>query len=144
MYAGCCIRIVGVDEKADRSGAGKKLADQFEALAEQLSADVSRSRYIGARATEAGDKAYLDRVAAHVKNDWNRSGRFLGCESRIDGTRGDDHRHLASDQIGHKRRQSLILIVRPPVLNFDIPALDIPAFDKPAAERLHVLRAETG
>ena len=60
---------------------GQKFADEFEAFAQQLSANPGHSGNIGARATEAGDKAYLDRVAVHLENDWNRSGRFLGRES---------------------------------------------------------------
>jgi hypothetical protein len=57
-------RLLGVDEKSDRSGSGKKFADQFQALGEQLHVDLSHAGNIGTGAVEAGDETYLDRVAA--------------------------------------------------------------------------------
>src|SRR6266478_7434835 len=53
---------------------------------------------------------------------WYRRGCGLGCKRR----RGvpDDHRRRPANQIGHQRRQSITLILRPAVFDRDVLALD--------------------
>ena len=49
-------------------------------------------------------------------------------------------RHITSDQIGHKRRDSIKLTVCLPEFNFNVLALDVAGFTKPLAKRGHIAR----
>ena len=49
----------------------------------------------------------------------------------------DDHRHLAADQIGRQRRQSIVLTFRPAIFDRDVLALDIAGLLQALAERGH-------
>ena len=76
---------------------------------------------------EAGDKTQCDRVTAGAKDDRYGRGRCLRRQ-RCGGAGGYDHRYAAADEIGCKRRQPIVLILRPAVLDRHVLALDIAGF----------------
>jgi hypothetical protein len=78
---------------------------------------------------EAGDKTYCDRVTAGGKDDRYGRGRDLRLQ-RCLGVDGYDHRYAAADQIGCKRRQQIILIVRHAVFERKVPAFDKAGFSQ--------------
>src|SRR5262245_30237404 len=84
---------------------------------------------------EAGDETDFDRVAAGHKHDRSRRGRCLrGLSCGIAAGRDDDV-HPTANQIGRQRRQSMVLTLRPAVLDRYIPTLDKGCFVKASMER---------
>ena len=70
------------------------------------------------------------------EHDRNRGGRRLGGQNRIAASGRGDHGHLAADQIGRKRRQSIVLVFRKPVFDRHVAAFDIAGFTQATAERI--------
>ncbi len=68
-----------------------------------------------------------DRVASAREHDRHRRGCGLGRNCRA-GVMGSDHRHLTAYQIGCEVRQSVVLVLRPAILDHDILALDVTGF----------------
>ena len=95
----------------------------------------AHSRSIVARPVEAGDNAKLDRVAATVENNWDRLRRCLGGQCRRLASHGHDHGHLTARQLNRKRRQSIVVSLRPTIFNRDVLAFDIPDFGQARPQR---------
>jgi hypothetical protein len=64
---------------------------------------------------ETGNEANLDRIRAYVKDDRNCLCRCFGGEGCGGGPRHYDDTHLATNQFGRQRWQSIVLTVRPAV-----------------------------
>src|SRR5229473_913519 len=56
-------RTARIHEQGDHRGLGYQLAQQLEALGDQLEEDVAEARKVAARPGETGDQAGADRVA---------------------------------------------------------------------------------
>ena len=91
---------------------------------------------IAARPVEAGDEAEFDRVAAAYEDDRDRRSRRLGCNCRGGVVRGD-HCHLTAYQIGCEVGQSIVLVLRPAILDRHVPALDVAGLAQALAECGH-------
>ena len=63
---------------------------------------------VAARPGQAGDKTKPDRVFADTEDDRDRRRRCLGRERGHVPGRGD-HGHPATNEIGHQRRQAIVL-----------------------------------
>ena len=55
-----------------------------------------------------------------------------------------DHGHLTADQVGHQRRQPIVLALQPVVLDRHVLALDVTGFAEAFAERGHIARVAFG
>src|SRR5207245_5998502 len=64
------------------------------------------------------------RIAGAYEDDRDRRSRHLGYNCR-GGVMRSDHRHLTAYQIGCEVGQSVVLILRPAILDHDILALDV-------------------
>ena len=90
---------------------------------------------VAARPGEAGDETELDGVFADAEDDRDRRGRsFGGKRSSVAGGRGDNG-HATAHEIGHQRRQAIILALQPMVLHRDVLALDVAGFVEAFAKR---------
>ena len=96
---------------------------QAERLAGNQVAEPANSGDIAARPVEAGDVALLDRVAARREHDRNGLGPCHGSQYRSAASGRGDHGHLATDQIGRKGRQSVVLIFRETVFDCYVAAI---------------------
>ena len=67
----------------------------------------------------------------------------LAASARRAAGRGD-HGHLAADQIGHQRRQAIVLALQPVVLDRHVLAFDVAGFVEAFAERGHKARGGIG
>ena len=66
-------------------------------------------------------------------DDGDRRGRLLGrSDHRIRS--GHDDVHLEPHQLGRERGKPLVLSVREPALDHDVPALDVAELAQPLAE----------
>src|SRR5262245_141795 len=69
------LEIGRVDEKRNDARGGDQLVQQLQSpLRGELHVQGNHAREIAARSAEAGDQTKLDRVAAGIEDDWNRSG----------------------------------------------------------------------
>jgi hypothetical protein len=82
---------------------------------------------VAARPVETGDEAKLNRVAAACEDDRDCRGRRFGYNC-LGAAMRSDHRHLTAYQIGCKVGQSIILVLRPAILDRHILALDVAGF----------------
>src|SRR5947209_2017287 len=100
---------------------------QSKFLCPKLSDDKRDTGDIAARPVETGDEAELNRVAAAYEDDRDRRSRRLGYDCRGKVMRSD-HRHLTAYQIGCEVGQSVVLVLRPAILDRHILALDVAGF----------------
>ena len=89
---------------------------------------------IAARPGEAGDKTKPDRVLADAEDDRDGRGCSFGRARGHEAGRGDDG-HLSVNQIGHQRRQAIVLALQPMVLDRHVLAFDVAGFVEAFAER---------
>jgi hypothetical protein len=52
--------------------------------------------------------------------------------------------HLSADQIGHQRRQAIVLALQPVVLDRHVLPFDVAGFVEAFAERGHITRGSIG
>src|SRR5262245_56725709 len=125
--------IVGIDQHADAHGSRLQLMQQPKLLCPKLRRDEGDTGDVAARAVETGDEAKLNRVAGAYEDDRDRRSRRLGYNCRGDVMRSD-HRYLTAYQIGCEVGQSVVLVLRPAILDHDILALDVAGFTNPLPE----------
>jgi hypothetical protein len=102
----------------------------FQQFRHQLHTQLRHARNISARPGEARHKSARHRVDTGLKHYRNLAGRRLCGPCLGKSTGRCNHVHLATDQIGRQRRQSIVLIVGPAIFNGDILPLDIAGFDQ--------------
>src|SRR4029079_1704302 len=74
---------------------------------------------------KASDQTQLDRVFADAEDDWDRGSRSFGrLASKVAARRGDNG-DATADEVGHERRQAVVLAVQPVVLDRHVLALDV-------------------
>jgi hypothetical protein len=103
------------------------LAEQLQSFRPQLVSEDEAAGNVPAGPVEAGDKTRCDRVNAGDEDDGYGRGRCLrrqscGCAA------GYDHRYTTADEIGCKRRQPIISIIRITILDHHVLAHDIAGF----------------
>jgi hypothetical protein len=101
--------------------------EQLQPFRRQLARQNGGPSEIRAGTVEAGNKTQCDRVTAGGKDDrYSRRRCFRG--PRCLAGAGYDHRNAATDAIGCNYRQSIILVLRTPILDRNVLALDIAGF----------------
>jgi hypothetical protein len=102
-------------ENAEPGSIGQQLAEQLQFFRPQLVSEDEAAGNVRTGPVEAGDKTQCDRVNAGDKDDRYGRGRCLRRQS-CGGTAGYDHRYTTADEIGCKRGQPVILIIRRTIL----------------------------
>jgi hypothetical protein len=95
---------------------------QVEALCVQRGCCPAYAGEIAAGATEACDEAVFDRIATSFQYYRNRCCRRFGRQCWCAPAIGEDHVHLASNQIGGQHRQPVIVTLSISEFNCDIAA----------------------
>src|SRR5262245_17934223 len=101
---------------------------ECEPLSHKLRILATDSGGVAAWPVELGDQANRRRVGADVEDDWNGSGRRLGCERRWGAARRSDHRHPPAYQISRQFWQPIVLPSCPAVLNPQVLAFEVAGF----------------
>jgi hypothetical protein len=83
-------------------------------------------------------------IVGDIEDDGDRRGRGPGRLRRQRTAGGDDNCHSTENQLRCQRRQSIVLIVGPTVLDRDVFALDIASILEALAQRAHRLRIRFG
>ena len=115
---------------------------QFDPLGGDLKAESGHASEIAARPIEARHQPSGDRIAADIEDNWDRLGRRLEDERRRRASWYSDDAHLSVDQVRRKRRQTVVVPVRPAVFDRDIAALDKPGLGEALMERRHAMRPQ--
>src|SRR6516225_2393907 len=74
------------------------------------------------------------RIARCREDDGYRGGCRFGSERCRMATGCGNHGHLSANQIGRQCRQSIVLVLRPAILDRDVVAFDIANFVQPLTE----------
>src|SRR5215204_3792748 len=102
-----------------------KLAKDFEPLRPQPNRENVNARGIAARAVEAADKSFLDRIFAARKHQRNgASGHLFRCHSGRSRC-SNDHIHFLSDETGHQPFMTCVVAIRPTEFNAHVLSLEI-------------------
>jgi hypothetical protein len=78
-----------------------------------------------------------------LKDDRDRRRRRLGCQGRWQ-TPERNHSDLTLNQLGSQRRQSIVLAVRPAILELHVLAVDVAGFVQPLAKRTQLVLIPNG
>ena len=76
---------------------------------------------------EASDKSKADWVVSDAEHDRDRRGRGFGRKRRIHPP-WENYGHTTAHQVGHQRRQLIVLALQPVVLDRHILAVDVASF----------------
>ena len=123
---------------------GYQFTQKSQALGRQLGVEKVDPREIAARPGEARHQTKLDRIFANDEDDRDFRSCRLGRSRRRRPSGRSDHRSLAANQFGHKRRQSIDLILGPAVFDCDVLALDIARVFQALAEPTQLLHVPFG
>jgi hypothetical protein len=134
------IRGIGwIDEHRNTSHSRHQLAQDFQPLGRQLAREKIDSSQVAAGTGEAGNKTKPDRVLSDDENNGGRRRCGLGHPRDIITDR-DHQGDLPAHQVGRKRRHSIGLIFRPPVLDRQIFALGVACLLQPLTEAAQPVR----
>src|SRR5262245_18963843 len=131
---GVGVRVVRIHEHAGASDVGDELMDQPERFLRQVANEKVYAGNIAVRSVEARDQAELNRIDPEGKNNRYSRRRCLRGEGWSGRTCRKDGGHPAVNQIDRYRGQSIILAVRPAVLDGEIFAFDETGFFEAASE----------
>ena len=112
--------IVRVDQHANAHGGRHQLAQQLEALCYQFAGEIVDAGRVAARTGEARDETERDGVLVHGEDNGDRVGGRLGRQCRRCSDGRDHHGDVAVNQIGGQRRQSIIVVLCPAILDGDV------------------------
>src|SRR6516162_6057939 len=120
----------------DQHGKARRLRQQVvqepEALGSKVQAYRGDSGDIATRPIEAGNQACLDRIGAHVEDDWDRIAVSLDGKRRFPKDGYDCH--PTADQIGKQFRQPRVFVIRGPQVDRYIVSFDVPDLAEPSAK----------
>src|SRR5262249_61072119 len=94
---------------------------------------------IASRSAKALDQPRFDRIAAICENDRNCRGRSLSRGRYFGPTERKNDRDAAAKQLVGQGRQSIVVTVRPALLNCDVATLDVAGFAQALPEPRHEL-----
>ena len=94
------LRIVRVQEQADRLRLRHQLGDQLDPLLPELRVEVGDPGKVAARARETGHQPGLNRVDASHKDDWDYRRRILSRKGLVGAAACCDNVDLMVDKIG--------------------------------------------
>ena len=124
-----------IDQHGNPNGLGHQVVQQPQPLGRNIRDEKIDAGRVAARPGKAGDKTQLDRVFADAEDDRDRRGRSFGRKrSRIAAGRGDNG-DATADEVGHERRQAIVLALQPVVLHRHVLALDVAGFAEAFTER---------
>src|SRR6516165_10511043 len=94
-----------IDQHDNTKGLGHQVVQEPQPLGGGLLSEKINTGGIGARPSETGDEAELDRVFTDAEHDRDRCGCGFGSQSSNVTGGGGDSRHAAADEVGHERWQ---------------------------------------
>ena len=137
-------RIGRIDQHGNTNRLGHQVVQQTQSLGHNFGGQKIDAGRIAARPGKAGDQTHLDRVFGDAEDDRDRRGR--GFSRRGSGGEGGhgNHSNATADEVGHERRQAIVLALQPVVLDRHVLALDVAGFVEGFAERRAKARGFVG
>ena len=113
-------RVGGIDEQGKALRSREKFVQKTEMLSTQKSVRSADPSGVAPRPVNAGHQPRLHRIASNAEDDWNCRGRGLGCKRGWRANRGRYDCDAAANEIGRQFRQSVDVVVSPPVLDDEV------------------------
>jgi hypothetical protein len=137
--------IARIDERADRSRARYQVAQQGELLAAQRRSEQADAGDVAARPAQARNESCRDGIGRAHEHDRRRLRCRLRRPRRIGAAGGKKDIHFLIKQVGHERRQPLIVAFRPARLDHEIVVFGVTGLletgEERRAKRLEVTRS---
>src|SRR6266545_2751073 len=134
---------VRILEDGDPGDPGHSLFEQLQLFSNDLGGNARQPGDIAAGPREAGDEPTRNRIGNEREDDGDRPGRGFGGLRGWRSHRKDDV-YLQADQLGRELRESLVLSLRPSVLNSDVPIFYVAKLSQPLAEGVLESRSSRG
>lgn len=109
----------------------------FQSLRRDFHVQLGHACDVAARPAETLDEAELNRVRGAFEHDWNGLGRRFRGQRCWRAGRGDDC-DLTPNQIGSKRREMVVLVLRPAVFDGHVAAIDVTGLTETIEESLYL------
>jgi hypothetical protein len=120
--------IAWIDQHGNSNGLGHQFAQQPKPLGPHLRDEKIDASRVAPGARKAGDKTQLDRVFTDTEDD------SFGCKrSRIANC--SDNCYAAAYEVGHERRQAIVLAAEPVVLDDHVLILYVARFGEAFTKR---------
>src|SRR5262245_53724090 len=126
--------IARIDEDGNTNSLGCKLMQELQSLGHYLIREKINASRIAARPSKASDKTKLDGVFSNAEDDRDPCCRGFGRKRRCSAGRGD-HCNLSADQIGHQRREAIVLTIQIVVLDRYVLTFDVAGLVEAFAKR---------
>ena len=131
---GLAVGIRRIDDQGELGRGRQQRVHDLQPLWAYLVGECGHAGQVTAGSAQAGNKSQRDRIGAGEKHNRNCIGRCLGGPRPGNPAERCDRCHLAAYEIGGQGRQSIILTLRPAVLDSQIAALDKAGFLQPIAK----------
>src|SRR5262245_17956967 len=132
--------IGGIDQRTDHTRARGGLVQQLQSLScEDGTTEPAGAGGVAAGAVETCGKTIPDRIGSNREHDRDCRSCGVGRECRLN-SRCENHRCLAANQLGCKRRQLIVSAICPAKVDRDVLAFDVPDVLQSLAERGHTVR----
>jgi hypothetical protein len=133
-----------IEEGDNTNGLGHQVMQEPQPLGHHLLGEKIDAGRVAAGPGEVGDKTKPDRVLRDTEDDWDRRCCSFGREHSGRAAGRGNHGHLSLDQIGHQRRQAIVVALQSVVLDRHVLAFDIADFVEAFAESGHITRVGVG
>src|SRR5262249_39123984 len=126
--------IAWIDQHGNANGLGHQFAQQPKPLGPHLRDEKIDASRVAPGARKAGDKTQLDRVFTDTEDDRDSGSSSFGCKrSRIANC--GDNCYATAYEIGHERRQAIVLAAEPVVLDDHVLILHVARFGEAFTKR---------
>ena len=133
-----------VDQHGNSDRLGHHVMQKPQPLLHHLIGEKIDAGGVAARPGEACDKTKLDRVLGDAEDDRYRRCRSFGRKRSRRVAGRNDRGDLAADQVGHQRRQPIVFVPQPVVIDLYILAVNVTGFVQAFVERGDKARGTVG
>ena len=133
-----------IDQHGYSDRLGHHVMQKPQPLLHHLVGEKIDAGRVAARPGEARDKTKLDRVLGDTEDDRYRRCRSFGRNRSRRVAGRNDRGDLAADQVGHQRRQPIVFVPQPVVIDLYILAVDVAGFIQAFVERGDKARGTVG
>src|SRR5262245_58890079 len=126
--------VARIDQHGHANGLWRQLVQQTQSLGRDLHEEDVDAGRIAARPGKARYQTELHSIFADPEHDRDCRGRGFGRARSNRATGRGDYGYAAADEVGHQRRQPVVLAAEPVVLHRHVLAFDVAGFAEAFAE----------
>jgi hypothetical protein len=126
-----CLRIVWIYDDGDKRDVWHQLMKQLQSLCFHGDGEQANSRCIAAWAIEGRHRTGLHWIVPHDEDDRDRRSRGLRRRYGRASSDQNDYSYAPIHQLKRLLRKSIVLSLRPTILDCDVATLDVAGFSQP-------------